>query len=304
MGDITVKFITYRGDTLSKLSLGTVQFGLDYGIANRNGQPNQESVNEIIEYVYKSGINCFDTAQAYGNAEEVLGEALKDKSELFIISKLKSDIFKKDANKSVELSLKNLNLSSLYALLLHDGELLSNWSEEYTVAVEELKKSQKIKYFGVSIYNNQDFELALENRDIEFIQIPFNIFDQRAITKRWLERAKKYNKLIFIRSIFLQGLFFMEDRELPKNLEKAKKPLKIFREYAQNLNMSRAELALSFVDSVATESLLLFGCDNLEQAQENINSYNQLKKLDTEIINEITQSFKNIDEQIYNPTKW
>ena len=299
-----MRFIEYRGDRISKLSLGTVQFGLDYGIANRSGQPNQKNVNKIIEYVYKNEINCFDTAQAYGNSEEVLGRAIGDKSELFIISKLKSDIFKKDATKSVEPSLKNLNLTSLYALLLHDSELLFNWSEEYAVAVEELKKSQKIKYFGVSIYDNRDFELALENRHIEFIQIPFNIFDQRAITERWLQRAKKYNKLIFIRSIFLQGLFFMEESKLPKNLEKAKKPLKVFIEYAKNQNMSRGELALSFVDSVATESLLLFGCDNLEQAQENINSYNQLKKLDTEIINEITKSFKNIDEQIYNPTKW
>ncbi len=299
-----MRFIEYRGDKISKLSLGTVQFGLDYGIANSSGQPNQEDVNRIIEYLYKNKINCFDTAQAYGNSEEVLGRAIKDKAELFIISKLKSDIFKKNAIKNVEQSLKNLNISSLYALLLHDSELLFNWSDEYAVIINKLKESQRIKYFGVSIYNDIDFELALENRYIEFIQIPFNIFDQRAITQGWLEKAKKHNKLIFIRSIFLQGLFFIDRNNLPKNLEQAKEPLKLFDKYSKKLDMSIGELALSFVDSVATDSLLLFGCDNIEQAKEDILNYNQLKRLDGQSIADITKSFKDVDESIYNPTKW
>ena len=63
-----MKFIKYNDDKLSKLSLGTVQFGLDYGIANIQGQPSQEDVDNIIQYVYENDINCFDTAQAYGNS--------------------------------------------------------------------------------------------------------------------------------------------------------------------------------------------------------------------------------------------
>ena len=203
-----MKFIEYRGDKISKLSLGTVQFGLDYGIANSSGQPTQDSVNHIIEYLYNNKVNCFDTAQAYGNSEEVLGKAIKNKSQLHVISKLKSDTFISNAIENVEESLQNLNISSLYALLLHDSELLYRWSDEYDQIIQELKNRDNIKYFGVSIYTNEDFELAINNKEIEFIQIPFNIFDQRAISQGWLEKAKKHDKLIFIRSIFLQGLFF------------------------------------------------------------------------------------------------
>jgi aryl-alcohol dehydrogenase-like predicted oxidoreductase len=296
-----MRFIEYKGERISKLSLGTVQFGLDYGIANSIGQPNQESVDKIIDYVYNSGINCFDTAQAYGNSEEVLGKSIRGKSNLYIISKVKSEAFNID---EVDNSLKNLNISSLYALLLHDSRLLPNWSKRCSDIVKELKESKKIRYFGVSIYNEDDFDLALKNSDIEFIQIPFNIFDQRAVGKGWLDRAKEYNKLIFIRSIFLQGLFFMDKERLPKKLELAKEDLELFDRYCKELNMSRGELALSFVDSVATDALLLFGCDSIKQADDNIKNYNKIRRLDDKIVDKIYNSFKDIDEQIYNPTKW
>jgi len=299
-----MKFITFNGNYISKLSLGTVQFGLDYGIANSTGKPSQESVDKIIDYVYENGLNCFDTASAYGNSEEVLGEASYNKENIFFISKLKSNFFIDNLNKNVLKSLANLKRDTLYGLLLHDSELLYSWKEEYSLLVDRLIESKKIKYFGVSIYTDEDFNLAIENDSVKFIQIPFNIFDQRAITKGWLEKAKKHNKLIFIRSIFLQGLLLMDIKKLPKDLEKAKKYLRIFEDYSQKLNMSKSELALSFVDSVATESVLLFGCDNIEQAKENIENYNKLKKVESNICNDITQSFKDIDETIYNPTKW
>ena len=299
-----MKFIEYRGDKISKLSLGTVQFGLDYGIANSSGQPSQEKVNDIIDYVYSKKINCFDTAQAYGNSEEVLGKAITNEMSPYLISKLKSNIFQENAILSVEKSLDNLDTSILYALLLHDSALLYKWNDTYKSMVVNLKEKKLIKYFGVSIYTDEDFQLAVENDDIEFIQIPFSIFDQRAINKKWFEKAKQHNKLIFIRSIFLQGLLFMQEDELPEHLEKANVPLAIFDDYCQRLKMNRAELALSFVDSVATEALLLFGCDNLNQAKENIDNYNHIKKLEKSTINQLIDSFNSIDEQIYNPTKW
>lgn len=299
-----MKFINYNNDKISKLSLGTVQFGLEYGIANSDGQPTQEKVNEIIQYVYENNINCFDTAQAYGNSEEVLGEAINSKKELFIISKLKSELFKDDLVSNIDKSLLNLKVDSLYGLLLHGSELLYNWREEYSSFVDSLIIDMKIKYFGVSIYDSEDFELAINNPKIQFIQIPFNIFDQRAITNKWFEKAKKNNKLIFIRSVFLQGLLVMDINKIPSNLIGCKKYLKIFESYCEYLHMTKTELALSFVDSVAKDSIILFGCDNIKQAKENIENYGILKELDEEILEKITYSFKGISENIYNPTKW
>ena len=299
-----MKQIVYNNDKLSKLSLGTVQFGLDYGIANNNGQPTQNEVNEIVEYVYSNNINCFDTAQAYGTSELVLGEAIKTKKDLFVVSKLKSNLFINNLESNVNKSLSNLNIDCLYGLLLHDSQLLHTWNKEYGLLVDNLIKKNKIRYFGVSIYTDEDFELALKNDSIKLIQIPFNLLDQRAITKKWLKKAKDKNKLIFIRSIYLQGLILMDEDNIPAHLDGAKKYLKNINDIANRLNITKNELALSFVDQIADSSILLFGCDNLDQAIENINNYNNLPLLEEETIKLLSKNVLNIEEYIYNPLKW
>lgn len=299
-----MKKISFKGDKLSKLSLGTVQFGLDYGIANSNGKPSQEQVNKIINYVNSKELNCFDTAQAYGNSEQVIGEALKEIDNKFIISKFKSDVFTRTLFESIEESLVNLKTNCLYGLLLHDSNLLYDWKDSYSQNVSTLIAEKKIKYFGVSIYNSEDFDLAIENDAINIIQIPFNIFDQRAINEKWFEKAKEKNKLIFIRSIYLQGLLLMPKEKLPEHLHGAAKFIETLDEVCKRESLSRNELALSFVDTIANESIILFGCDNLEQAKENISNFNNLSKLNSSLINQLMSDFKEIDESIYNPVGW
>jgi len=299
-----MKYITFKNKKISKLSLGTVQFGLDYGIANTSGRPSQKDVNKIIKYVTDNGINCFDTAQGYGDSERILGNSLPKDKELFIVSKLASNLFRDDVETHILTSLKNLNITSLYALLLHDNEILHTWQESDSLIVDKLIKSSKIKYFGVSIYTAEDFNLAIENDKISFIQIPFNIFDQRAIKQNWFQKAKERNKLISIRSIYLQGLLLMERDKVPAKLQSAKKYLDTLNLFAKESKMTKNELALSFVDTIAQDSLILFGCDNINQAKENINNYRNLKKLDTNTITKIITHFNNIEENIYNPIRW
>ncbi|HIP11644.1 MAG TPA: aldo/keto reductase [Arcobacter sp.] len=299
-----MKYIKFNGNEISKLSLGTVQFGLNYGIANTNGQPNQEDVNQIIEYVHKEGINSFDTAQAYGNSEEILGNALLNISDSLVISKLKSDLFENNLKENVKISLEKLKINSLFSLLLHDSKLLYEWNDKHKQNMSELIDDKLIKYFGVSVYSSEDFDLAIENDDISIIQVPFNIFDQRAIKLNWFKKAREKNKLIFIRSVFLQGLLLMNKNEIPQNLEHSKKYIEKFEDLCEELHLSKNELALSFVDSVAKDSLLLFGCDNIEQAKENIYNYNALKHLDDSILLRIKNEFSEAPEHIYNPTKW
>ncbi|HIP13647.1 MAG TPA: aldo/keto reductase [Arcobacter sp.] len=296
--------VDYNGDSLSKLSLGTVQFGLDYGIANETGQPTIQKVKNIIDFVLESGINCFDTASAYGNSEKVLGEVLNKDKQSYIISKLSSDDFIQDFENNVDQSIQKLNVKSLYAILLHDSKLLSNWDKAFDGSITKLIDLKKIKYFGVSIYTEDDFNNALGNDAITFIQVPFNIFDQRAIKYNWFQRAKEKNKLIFIRSVYLQGLVFMDKDSLPANLQKAGNYLDILKSYCETLDVATGTLALSFVNSVAKESIVLFGCDSLVQAQQNIDAFNKLEYLTNSVISEIYESFKDVPEDIFNPTKW
>lgn len=304
-----MEYIKYNKNILSKLSLGTVQFGLNYGISNKIGKPAQEEVNEIINFLEINGINSFDTAKGYGDSEIVLGNYFKNKQNIqkYIVSKFESQhlqLEEKDFLIFIKDSLKKLNINSLFGLLMHNSDFLDKWEKYYSCKVSVLKDQGIIKYFGVSIYSNKEFELALNNKDIDIIQVPFNIMDQRAHSRSWLKKAKENNKLIFIRSIYLQGLLLMNIEDIPKKLEDAKEDIKYIDNIANSLGISRNELCLSFVNTIARDAVILFGCETLEQAKENIKVFNSIKKLDKNIIDKLINRFIDLDEKIYNPTKW
>ena len=299
-----MKVIEFGNQQLSKLSFGTVQLGLDYGISNSSGKPTQKTADAIVEYLIDEGINCFDTATAYGNSEEVLGEALGDRENVQLVSKVKSDLFLDDVETIVNSSLKHLKTNKLFGLLLHDSELLSHWTHDYDKKISLLKKKGMIEHFGVSIYTAEEFDLAIENPAIQIIQIPFNLFDQRAINNKWFEKATKVNKLIFIRSIFLQGLFFMDPIKLKGNLLDATSYLNKMHTIRKTLALSIAEFTMAYVDSVAPNAIILFGCDTLDQAKENIKSYNNLPTLENELLDTINTNFSNIPEHVLNPGLW
>ncbi|MEY8716390.1 aldo/keto reductase [Francisella philomiragia] len=297
-----MRYVTFHDNKISKLSLGTVQFGLNYGVANQKGQPTQTEVNDIVDYVISQGVNCFDTAQAYGTSEEVLGRALHGNN--FIVSKIKSDVFIDSFDESIQNSLRRLNIQSLFGLLLHDMDIFYKDYALLETKINLAKANGHLKYFGVSIYSKEDFDMALNSDLVDIIQLPFNIFDQRAIAEIWFERAKQKNKLIFIRSVFLQGLLLMDITKVPSKLNDAKKYITQLDALCEKYNMTRLELSLAFVDLVAQNSILLFGCDYIKQAQDNINLYNNYKSLDERQILEVIETFGNVSEKIYMPTNW
>lgn len=283
--------------------LGSVAFGLDYGVAC-DERPSNGDIKKIIDFSYDEGINCIDTALEYGDSEAILGLNLKDKRNILVISKIKSDLFVDNLMDSINLSLHNLNIPSLYALLLHDTNLLYDWDDEYSQKINHLKSENKIKHFGVCVYDKEEFDLAIKNKDIEIIQIAFNIFDLRAIEYKYFEKAIKYSKFIFIRSIFLQGLLLMDTSKIPKHLNEAKIYLKIFSNYANKLNMSKLDLAISFISHFSTNSIMIFGSHNLKQSISNIESFNHIKTIKSEIIQNIIQDFSNINPYIYDTRRW
>ena len=161
---------------MGKLVLGTVQFGLQYGV-NSAGRPSQETVKSILNKAAKGGITTLDTSSAYGNSEEVLGESIAP-SELFnIVSK-----YPKGETRVGEMfsgSLKRLKVDRLYGYLLHHFEVYKNnpavWDE--FVALKESGKVQKI---GFSLYTPEELEFIQKNGSpFDLIQVPFNIFDKK-----------------------------------------------------------------------------------------------------------------------------
>jgi aryl-alcohol dehydrogenase-like predicted oxidoreductase len=167
---------------ISKLILGTVQFGLPYGINNANGQVKEHEVENILMEAFKNGIRLLDTASAYGNAHQLIGQfhAKYPESVFEVITKLPKNFNPDDIEHQVELYLKELIIKTIHTLMFHAFDDLIRINNGIQRLVE-FKNKKKIGNIGVSIYNNQQFESAIENKAIDVIQIPFNLLDNLVI---------------------------------------------------------------------------------------------------------------------------
>ena len=161
-----------------KLALGTVQFGLNYGISNNQGRTSQKEVNKILKFAKESGINAIDTASSYGSSEEILGKS--GLIELFkIITKTKTfaestEIYKSDSEslkKSFKVSLQNLNCSVVEGLMIHHVKDLFKPGGEYLYeALIDLKEHGEVQKIGVSVYSELEIIKVLENYTIDVFE--------------------------------------------------------------------------------------------------------------------------------------
>ena len=284
-----------------KFILGTVQMGLDYGINNTNGQVSLENSHEILEYAFNHGIRILDSAEAYGNAHEVIGSFHKNHPDkLFeIITKLPNQ-FDADISDKVNRYLADLEVFQLYALLFHSFSSYKENIDNFNV-LTKLKDSGKIKYIGVSVYTNEEIEEVILNDDIDIIQLPFNLFDNINLRGDILEKAKSKGKTIHTRSALLQGLFFKDANDQNKTVQKLKKELVLLSDITKKHNITISQLALSYCLQQSTIDNVLIGVDSINQLKDNIQSINY--RIKPEIINEINIiKVKNLD--VLNPSLW
>jgi len=298
-----------NGKPLSKISLGTVQLGLNYGIANSGGQPSTEKSFAMLNCALKNGVTSLDTARGYGTAEDVLGSFFKTYPQdpmPFITSKLRSynpgEWSDKDTEKSmyemVETSLEKLGVNQLDCLLLHRGPglLLSDYKPIVAKTFERLIKDGYTKMAGVSIYEPEEVDTMLENDVYQAVQLPMSLFDQKWIHQGYIEKLKNKDAVVFIRSVFLQGLFFLDPDTItdPLLTEYAKPYILKLREFCERAGMSVAEFAISFIRDVPGVTSLVLGADTEEQVMQNID-YINAPALSDAMRAEVCEAFKDVN---------
>lgn len=202
-----------------RLALGTVQFGLPYGIANQDGQVARPAAKAMLQLAAAKGIDTIDTAIAYGNSEACLGEAgaqgFKLVTKLPAIPDACSDITAW-INEQISASLDRLDMSSVYGLLLHRSEqLLGPDGQLIFQALQNLKETGLVQKIGVSIYTPNELEALIPKYRFDLVQAPFNLIDRRLSTSGWLKRLKQDGVEIHTRSAFLQGLLLMPRSAVP-----------------------------------------------------------------------------------------
>lgn len=302
---------------LTKLALGSAQLGSNYGIANKTGQPSQNEATKIIHCAIASGIKIIDTARAYGNSEEVIGHALHgiDRSGVNISTKLSPALFENtnseqeicnNIDQSIKSSLQALNTTSLDILMLHRW---SHFSEKNSIVWKRLlywKNKEIIKKLGVSLSSPIEAITALNQPEIEFIQIPFNILDWRFRCAE-LRNAiiKRPDVTIQTRSAFLQGILISPAATWPKNLGVDATAIinQLEKLVVDFKRKNRADLCTAYLRSLSWIDNIVIGMETLIQLNDNIKLF-QEPLLHKEQIEIIEKTFVILPEVLLNPSLW
>ena len=291
-----------------RLVLGTAQLGMDYGIANATGQPVYNTARSIVQEAWKSGICEFDTAQAYGQSERVLGRVFKDlgiADEVRVITKFAPDVDHSDRaalSNALEISLNNLGVELLYGLMLHREDMLDLWEKGLGENLMDIVGSGRVEHIGVSVYSPERAAQALNTEGISMVQLPTNVIDRRFEKAGVFQLADDAGKTIYIRSIFLQGLLLMAPDALSEHMRFAAPILSRLTSFAHDAGLSIMELCIGYIKNAFPHARLIFGAETPAQVRENLKIWEGVWP--DGLTQRIQTEFEDIDELILNPSSW
>ena len=285
-----------------KLTLGTAQFGLDYGVANAIGQVNKEETLQILTFAKQVGINTLDTAIGYGDSEKRLGQV--GIGSWNIITKLPEvNVEHSDinywVNSQINNSLLRLNVLSVYGILFHRPlQLLEKNGSQLWNSLEGLKERSITKKIGFSVHNPDELDKLWKAGFIpDIVQAPYNVFDQRLKDSGWLSKLNDNKIEVHTRSVFLQGLLLMPSDKRPKYFSKWNNLFNEWDLWLKTNKISGLEAALNFALSEYLIDKIIVGVDNKTQLSEVISASKKYTLCVPKILN-------TTDEKLINPSLW
>ena len=290
---------------VQKLCLGTVQMGQQYGVANVLGrQPSTQESFAVLSTALNAGISCFDTASIYGTSENLLGDfSLSDKKGVKIISKFPPEMPDDEeiVLEEIRKTLRRLKASKIDGYLLHSA---SDMLRPGIVKGMQIAKEQGlVNAIGVSVYEPAEAYEAVMKRWVDYVQIPYNVLDQRLDETDFFLQAQKYNVKVFARSMFLQGLLVMKLDNLPNHLREARPWLEKFQSVVEEHSFSRKEAAFLFGLNHPGIDYVVFGVDTKMQLLENLEIVNKVDDFQ-DCYETLQGMFRNVDRRLINPSLW
>jgi len=296
-----------------RIILGVAQFGMPYGVNNpRKSKIPYTAVKEIFKYANKQGICELDSSARYGSAEEVIGKFHRRHNRYKISSKFYIDELgdgwgkdkKLEINlikKFIEKKIKLLKVRQLETLYFHSYRDFIRFKKDHSF-LRELKKSKLIRELGVSVYLSDEIKQVLFSSAVDIIQCPFSIFDNANERFNDFKKIKRKNKKISVRSIFLQGLVFMDPNRLPRKLKSFYDPLIKIQKISKKYQISIEEICIRYVLSFSEIDSIIIGVDSLTQIKRNIKAFRR-GPLPQKILNEI-HSIKIKNKSLLLPVNW
>lgn len=309
-----MKYVTAKGQKMSVFSLGTVQLGMTYGLGKDREKPSEETAFSMLDEAMDNGVNNLDTANDYGDAEALIGCWLKQrrtqKQELpWVVTKIgpfKHDsyhVLRDDILRQTEGCLRNLGMDTLDCLMVHDYEDYSKHPEYVQKIFDELKAQRLCKFSALSAYSRHDYGLLAES-GFDAVQIPLNVFDWEQIDNGGIEKLVCSGMMIFVRSVYLQGLVFHTPEDLDPRMSFCIPYLEKYLRLCGEFELAPDVLALSFVLSVPGVTTAVMGCDTAEHVRTNSKLFDSTVSLTTEQFEKLHEAFRGIDPRVINPGVW
>ena len=289
---------------MSALGLGTVQFGMPYGVANRGERTPHDELAAIIELAARSAIGVLDTAALYGESERMLGAALPAAHPFRIVTKTPvfagAEAVPGALAAAFERSLANLGQDRLYALLVHDADdLLKPGGDALWKAMDSLRQQGLIEKAGVSVYTAGQTDAVLERFEPGLVQLPVSIVDQRLVQSGHLSALKRRGIEIHARSVLLQGLLLMRPEERPAYFSRFDSEISGFNRFLERYGMTPLEAALAFVADLDEIDVALVGVTTRAQLRACLGAFRPSRPARPDFSGAACRS-----ESLLNPALW
>lgn len=290
-----------------RIGLGTVQWGMPYGIANQDGPPGIERVGRMLDYAHAGGIDLLDTAHVYGDAEGVIGA--QQGAEYFKVvtktlplqGRLLTEGMVASVCEAFELSLSRLSRGSVYGLLIHHVEnLLAEGGKQLWQALTQFKVAGKVIKLGVSVYRPDQLRWVLDHFPVELVQLPFNIYDQRFARSGLLAVLKQQGIEVHARSAFLQGLLLLPANRLVGHFLPFRKGQELLHGRIQQLGLNVYQACLNLCLGQREIDRVIVGCENSEQVKMLVSACGDFAPFRGMEMDEFSVD----DESLINPSLW
>ncbi len=288
-----------------RVALGSVQWGVDYGIANQFGQPSIDTVSTMMLRAKVSGINFIDTAPAYGIAEEIIGGVAQNSYFNIVTKTLPYDQHGASSSRVKNVidgflkSLGSLKRDHVYGLLIHHAEeLFLSHGIKLWESLLLLKSKGLVQKIGVSVYDPNQLIQILDKFKIDLVQLPLNLYDQRFIHSGLLAQLKSIGIEIHVRSALLQGALVVEPLKLPNHLSLMRPLQAAWHERCRVHGITTLAAAIGFCLKQPEVDKVILGCESLSQLEEIIAA--------SEVISNVfeTDCYAIEDPEIIDPRRW
>lgn len=286
----------------ARLILGSAQFGMDYGIANKVGRVCDQEVGLMLDLCRLNQINLIDTAISYGLSEACLGSS--GIIGFDVITKLPqlpvgcTDIVEWVRSEIIA-SINRLKVPVLYGVLFHyPQDLYGPYAAQLYSAVNSLKKDGLVKKIGVSVYDPSEIQILLKKYNFDIVQAPLNIIDRRLANSGLLNQLKDLDVEVHARSIFLQGLLLMPFREMPVQFIRWQSLWEAWHYWLERVKLNPLMACLAYSYSVKGVDRIILGVDSASQLIQAIQFVGELPDLDD------LPSISSECLDLINPSRW